>query len=169
MPTVNPQDQYRCPKCGLADRVVKASVSEKVSAPQRNDFGFPKTYESPWGCVSVGFIIFAVVAFLYVTIVNIALHAPNAGASSLVVIVLIVIAALIAIYNVREAKTRQTEVTRYNAELQARNEADQERYDRAEKRYQQLYYCERNDVVFIPGEPETCMPAPHRKGSLEYS
>lgn len=166
MADINLQDRYRCPQCGLSDRVVRATVSDRVSPPVLH-LGDPQVYEGPWGCFSIGFVIVSVVAFLFFSFVFVGnLSIPNGnpwegpGQFFLVTLALVVIAVFVTIHHVQKANTTQAEVTRYNAELQIQNEATQKRYQQDQDVYEnKLYYCGRDDVVFILGRTDTCIPA----------
>jgi len=125
-------------------------------------------YESPWGCFSVGFIIFSVAAFLFVNIVDTAIHSTTGLRDFLVTFGLIIIVILIAIHHFQKAEKSRVEVARNNAELEARNEAGRKRYQHEVEIYQQLYYCERDDVVFKLGRPETCAPASQVNSLYEF-
>jgi hypothetical protein len=149
----NPQ---RCPECGLSDRVVRARVSDRVSPPVLH-LGNPQVYESPWGCFSVGFVFLSYAVFLFFLVIVFLRFASVPGVRPgdvvpglLVTFTLAVIAFFIMIHHAKIARTSQAEVTQYNAELQNRNKTAQERYDDEIRVYEEdLYYCERDDVVFV--------------------
>jgi len=160
----NPQDRYRCFRCGLSDRVEKAEVSQRIESPRPPVFGTPLVYQSPWGCFSGGFVFLSFVAFLFLLVAYIANASSLIGnpqdilPSLLVSLFFSIIAVFVVIHHTQKAKNDRIEVARVNAEQSNRNKVVQKVYDHEKYIYDQLYYCGRDNVVFILEKPETCVP-----------
>lgn len=165
MPFSNPQDRYCCFRCGLSDRVEKAEVSQRVELPHSPVPGTPLVYESPWGCFSVCFVLFVFVAFLFLLVAYIANASSPIGNPQdilpylLISTLLSIIAVFIVIHHVQKAKSDKIEVARGSAEQSNRYKILQEIYEHEKDIYDQLYYCGRDNVVFLLEKPETCVPA----------
>jgi hypothetical protein len=165
MSFINPQHRYGCFRCGLTDRVEKAEVSGRVEPPHLPSFDAPLVYESSWGCVEVGYVVACFVVFLLLLVAYIAIAFSSRGDPQgilpplLIFFILTIIAVLITIRHAQKAKNDQIEVDRNNAERLDYIESSQKLYNHKKGIYDQLYYCGRDNVVFILEKPETCVPA----------
>ncbi len=186
MANPNPQN-YNCPQCGQVDRVEKVSallragtsaglysgtasgsglvagmsytaLSQKLSPP------IEPIYQSPWGGCSVtitaGLVIWNIAFIVWVclglsqspTVVEALSHGNLDYWRTFIIIIgvgligWVIMAAIISTKN-RTASERGTHFA-----------TEYPRWERAIARWNELYYCSRNDVVFIPGKPNTCVP-----------
>jgi hypothetical protein len=182
MYSTNPQD-YSCPKCHQMDTVQKVSsvvsagtatgtyagptsavgyssgnqggystmsgyttlagtsqtsLAQRLSCPPR------PTYKSPWGFWSICFLIIVGIPALTGTIFSFGSEQVLYGFFWLILVVLVIW------YKQHEASKRRAKV-----------EAETPRWELAYQRWNELYYCSRNDVVFMPrwaGVAQACVP-----------
>ncbi len=157
MAAMTPQD-LRCPQCDQIDAVSKVSglVSSGTASysqthlASRLDFPFsppsqPPPYESPWGCGYVVFIIFAG----FVTFLASLFAGPDPLPLIIFsVVVFVVLVIIVTNRNVREARNRKESVEAAHQ----RWAVAKQRWERAGMVWHKLYYCSRNDIVFLPPE-----------------
>lgn len=171
---VDPQN-FNCPMCGQVDRVEKVSaivgagtssglygghtssiglmagvsqtaLSQKLSPPSR------PVYDSPWGTgtkVSIGIlIVMAGMDIIFTATAN-----PPESASQLLSSLFFLLLFLVPLILIISSKSRtaQRRKAQYDAAIPI--------YTAAYKKWNELYYCGRNDVVFILGQARTCVPA----------
>lgn len=178
------QQNYNCPQCGQVDRVEKVSalvgagtsaglyggpalgsnvlvgasqtaMSQKLSPPTK------PSYQSPWGCVSsfvTGVGICLGTIFLIILFVQLQ-RASSAGIpidSRFLTNLMIFLAMLITpfiisflIIILKATTAKQRKIT---------FETEYPRWQHAIAKWNELYYCARNDVIFIPGKPQDCVP-----------
>ena len=156
---------YSCPQCHRVDAVNKVSalvsagsssygsvqtdLASKLRAPSN-----PPTYENPWGCISglfliatAVFVIFAVGAWI-----GVVLASPMSPSEweqfqgyvwgwTAAAVLSLPIAIIVIIFKVNDVKARKEWVA-----------SAYPRYQRARRLWDELYYCARNDIVFLPPE-----------------
>lgn len=110
------------------------------------------TYESPWGCFTVGLVLLSTAAFVYFIISLITatpeqLAHPTVG-GIIVYLVIIALGVAVLITNFYQVKKRKDLAVYARA-----------RYDRARPIWDKLYYCYRDDIVFVPGKSNEYAPA----------
>jgi hypothetical protein len=169
---------YRCPQCRQGDSVSKVStlvssgsagyevaqtdLASKLRAPSNSP-----TYQSPWRWFSVLFVLvafslgglsaFLVVYFWLLWFPGGYLYNPGAVIGfHVAAIVLMSIVVITVIYKVNEAKRRKEWVTSIYP-----------RWQRARELWDELYYCARNDIVFLPDRPGAYAPASEMDSFLQ--
>lgn len=167
---------FACPLCGLVDRVEKVSslvgsgtlagfytgstsgtglmagvsqtaLSQKLASPSR------PFYDSPYGTgtkFSIGLFGFLTLVSFIALITTQSYRSQSYEAPLWIAEIIIwgTILALIIFFKQRTANKRRRHF-----------EAAMPLYREAYKRWDQLYYCARNDVVFIPGKRYACVPS----------
>lgn len=128
VPSKPPEDSTACPKCHQIDQIQKlSSIVQAGTDLGRQLVLSPPVYESPWGAGTIGILIgLLVFGFL--------LMAP--GVFGLIDIVIIIY--LISVANKRKAKAKAAGAA----------------WVQAKQRWDNLYYCHRNDGFYLPGETE---------------
>jgi hypothetical protein len=163
MAAMTPQD-YRCPQCGQIDAVSKVSALvssgtatySQTNLASRLSFPFsppsqPDPYESPWGCGYVGCLILAVVLAIVVSyLVLSVLGGGGVGVQLIIpsVLVFVVLVVIATNRTAREARNRKESVEAAHQ----RWAVAKQRWERAGMAWHKLYYCSRNDIVFLPPE-----------------
>lgn len=150
MPIGNPPV---CPKCGLSDRTEMAKMSMDPPVSKRRS---PLTYESPWGCFSIGFVLLSFVAFLFFLVVYLINASSPIGRPDyvtgqlLATLVLAILAVFVIIHHSRKAKVERAVIARSNSALEIENAAADKDYKEALYHYNNdLYICRRDGSVFI--------------------
>lgn len=144
MSHISAQD-YRCPQCGQVDRVEKVSVlfeekntpiAEKLAPPS-----MPHINGNALGCISIIILFLLFYVFLLGPFLQGNFPVVN-------VLVFLVIASAFGAWNIKAASARRAKLA-----------VAMSRWESIISKWNRLYYCYRNDVIFIPGEPESCLPA----------
>jgi hypothetical protein len=188
MPIASPKD-ISCPHCGLVDRVQKVSalvesgtvagrysttagthISAVTLSAKASQLARPRepTYKGSWGCFSVFFVLF-LLFWGFAPIVTVLAEAgsghmtsdsPSEIAGSLGITALVGVFFFFFVWLIvhNKSKTNQKRRTQY--------ERDKAEYARALITWNSLYYCERDDVVFLPGKAGACLPASQISGLL---
>lgn len=137
---------FTCPLCGMVDRVEKAS--NKLQPPTLQH----QSYESPWkGYVPAIFFAFCLsgCAFLAYAIIGFRGVLNGWGQCLPGLLIFLGLPLLVAVglgvRNTNKAPQEQAATKEFNERAFAK-------FTREQKIWDKLYYCERNDIVFDPGD-----------------
>lgn len=136
----------RCPRCGRNDqvRIVSAMVREQTAlASQLTSPEEPDTGRRPnIGIVTVTlFVSTLIFAYLFVVLLSTTSKTNNLGFAFVIPLLMSIFFGFLFGVERRSARA-----------LALRQQELRARWERAMARWQELYYCARDDRVFIPGE-----------------
>lgn len=171
-----------CPRCGQLDQVRKVSsisADRRLAAPQ-NPLAAVQgynpglvgttTFTAVWTILLMIATLVALVAVLSLAndLNNLEHYAllgqnPVPGITQLVLIiagccVLWVLGIAMIRGRLRRARRQREQAI---AQAKAQAQAQVPAWERAMATWRQLYYCGRDDTVFVPGKPDTLVPAEH--------
>jgi hypothetical protein len=163
---------YSCPQCGQVNSVSKVSalVSSGISVSYlgsaRTDLDSRlralsklPTYESPWGGISALFLIATAVFVAFAAVGWVVVLASSMSPSewervpgqtwgwTAAAVLSLPIAIFMIISKVNQVKIRRAWVA-----------SAYPRWQRARMLWDELYYCARNDIVFLPSRPGAYAP-----------
>lgn len=187
IPQTPGQQSLACPRCGQLDQVRKVSSiasDHRLAAPpnplaavQGYDPGLvgTSTYTAVWTILLTVVSLLVVCLGLSFLLGALGIDGPrpsDQGRNQLLVLlaVLIVGWGAVCLFGVamirgrmrRAGRQRQKAIEQVKAQAQTRVPA----WEQAMATWHQLYYCGRDDLVFVPGKPDTLVPAEHMERIL---
>ena len=155
----------RCPLCNRNDRVTKISAASKNQPGlgfSINDLPISKyeyTSLTPIGSDRVFWLSFYTALLLFILLILSHIYNFSDFHTCRVwLIIIIIIGSIISIVKVRNYK----DAKEYNAEISEKiriaSKRNKEKYQLLKPVYERLYYCDRDDIIFLPEEDDYASP-----------